>query len=779
MATAPLRRKFLVPMLAIGLMVTVAGLWIIQKSATALFEAQLEGRGHVLVTTINHALMKPHTEAELRGLIRHILQDEPGIRAMAAILRERKGGPEISVAMARPGDEELANHIREDIHKAETNGDISGHWEDNGDFEIARPVMWPSHMSGSHSAHPSTEDQTGADSDAVSDGVTRGFVMVRLDPASVLQAVNLLRGELIAGFLLLVFGAMALVFLILRHQVLRPLKNMVDIVQRQAGGARQLRLPETTTYELDQLARAINDGIASGERRLGDFALTSAYWFWEMDADLCLTYVSENIKAITGDTAESLLGRRRRAVLNDDFSRENWAQHQETLAAHKPFRDFVYQRESNTDRTLWTRISGAPVFDGEGRFTGYRGIGSDVAELVRTEHELRRQESRWANVLKGASAGLWIMEDGRIFASPNIEAWVGLAPGTLADFDFTYWLSFVHPDDRERVREAMARHLKGETSVFHEEYKVRRSDGSYLWVECQGEGVKGADGQVHRMAGSFIDIQDRKTSELALREAMVQAQVADRAKSTFLANMSHELRTPLNAIIGFSEALKQKLFGDLGNENNSEYVGHIHSSGLHLLNIVNDILDITKIEAGHYELHEREFSIPENIRICQELMGTDSHMANPVIRTDVPVTTPALLADERAFRQILLNILSNAAKFSPNQESVDITVSSNAEDGLILSIRDHGIGMEPEDIALALQPFAQIDSDLSRSYEGTGLGLAISNALMELHGGSLRMESEPGVGTAVHLCFPPHRVRDHGDGHSVGAAQDTAPRNSP
>ena len=748
------------PMLAGGLAMTVAGLWIIQNSMTHLFEAQLASRGHVLVTALSHALMKPHSQADLRVLIDHVLKDEPSIRAVALVLRDKEGGGDVMASAARFGDERLETHIREEIKKAKLTKSTVGHWEDNGDFEISRPVHWPSHMSGPRS-NPGNSNGTSEN--------IRGMIMVRLDPTSVLQAVEILRNELIAGFLILLFSAMGLVYLLLQRQVLHPLSYMVEMLHRQADGDQQLRLPEFASDEMNHVASAINSGFNSGQRRLDDFASTSAYWFWEMDAELRFTYFSENANSILGTKAGSLLGMQRKALLDDDTSRQAWAEHLALLKARKPFRDFIYQRAADKNGPLWTRVSGAPIFDAQGQFAGYRGIAADVAEVKRYEQELQRQENRWTNVLKGTSAGLWVMENGRIFASPNIETWLGLPAGTLADFGYDYWQSRIHPDDRAATQEELARHLRGETEVFQQEYRVCRSDGSYLWVECRGQGLKGADGRIDRMAGSFIDIQERKSTELALREAIDQAQSANRSKSAFLANMSHELRTPLNAIIGFSEALEQRMLGETGGEANAEYVAHIRQSGTHLLNIVNDILDITKIETGHFDLHLSEFSISDNIKICQELMGAQELGGGRVFRIDVAVDAPTLVADERAFRQILLNVLSNAVKFSPDDRPIEIFLSGDAGDGLTLSVRDHGIGMDPDEAALAMQPYAQVDNALSRRYQGTGLGLPISNALMELHGGSLTIESAPGVGTTVKLFFPPNCVRDY----SGDAAQTT------
>ena len=174
-------------------------------------------------------------------------------------------------------------------------------------------------------------------------------------------------------------------------------------------------------------------------------------------------------------------------------------------------------------------------------------------------------------------------------------------------------------------------------------------------------------------------------------------------------------------------------------------------------------MDITKIEAGNYTLSEAELSIGDNIDICRGLLDKGKSKERSCIQTDIPAETPALLADELAFRKIISNIIDNGMKFSPDNPEVDVFVRSEAGVGITISIQDYGIGMGPEEIARALQPFAQVDNSLSRKFQGTGLGLSIAKALMELHGGTLTLESEPEVGTIVQLNFPQDRVRS-GDG---------------
>jgi signal transduction histidine kinase len=229
------------------------------------------------------------------------------------------------------------------------------------------------------------------------------------------------------------------------------------------------------------------------------------------------------------------------------------------------------------------------------------------------------------------------------------------------------------------------------------------------------------------------------------------------AKVQFLADMSHELRTPLNAIMGFSDVLKEQIFGPLGNPRYREYAQHIHSSGSHLLDLINDILDIAKLDARKVELHESEIDIHEFIQSCSVLLEAQAAKCGVRISTGNSKERLLLRGDERRLRQILFNLLSNAVKFTP--QGGEVTISAHVQaDGLHIAVADTGIGIAAEDIPRALARFGQIDSALSRRHTGTGLGLPLAKELAELHGGTLAIESEVGTGTTVRLTFPTWRI---------------------
>lgn len=246
--------------------------------------------------------------------------------------------------------------------------------------------------------------------------------------------------------------------------------------------------------------------------------------------------------------------------------------------------------------------------------------------------------------------------------------------------------------------------------------------------------------------------------EKQLRKALMAAQEAYRSKSAFLALMSHELRTPLNAIIGFSEILSRELFGPLGGARYTEYASDIHHAGSHLLSLINDILDLSKADAGKLELMTEVISLPAFFDDCLRFTAERARSSNQSVTRFVPAGFPALEADRLRLKQILLNLLSNAVKFTLPGGQITVTARQDGEGGIVISVSDTGIGMAPDAIPKALEPFRQIASPLSRKVEGTGLGLSLVKTMVELHGGRIVIQSAVNVGTTVELHFPPART---------------------
>lgn len=243
-----------------------------------------------------------------------------------------------------------------------------------------------------------------------------------------------------------------------------------------------------------------------------------------------------------------------------------------------------------------------------------------------------------------------------------------------------------------------------------------------------------------------------------LAATRTHAQLANQTASEFLSNMSHELRTPLNAILGFSEIVRNEMFGPLGNERYRGYMTDIHNSGQRLLDLVNDLLAIAKIEVGRVELAENVVDATDLVRHCASVARTQARTKHVMIEVDIPGGLPPLNADQRKLRQILGNLLANAVRFTPAGGRVRISAWCRPETGHVFQIADTGTGIALKDVPLALAPFGQVGSPLHEDQEGVGLGLPLAKALVELHAGSFDLQSEPGAGTTVTVRFPAERV---------------------
>lgn len=317
--------------------------------------------------------------------------------------------------------------------------------------------------------------------------------------------------------------------------------------------------------------------------------------------------------------------------------------------------------------------------------------------------------------------------------------------------------SVVVPEELDAFIEILLGIIEGRWEVDIESLDAK-IDGTKIMIRTRGIAPPAHRHDWSRMIYLLEDITERAETDAALKSAMEQTALANRTMSEFLAHMSHELRTPLNAIIGFSEVMKSEMFGTIDNPKYHEYASDINESGVHLLGIIGDILDLSKIEAGKAELYEEYVDVMQILESCLTLVKERAREAAVTLACDAPSDMPALYADALKFKQILINILSNAISFTPAGGRVTTRVRHGAEDGFVIQIIDTGIGMARSDIPKALAPFQQIRSGFDRHEKGTGLGLSLTKILTELHGGSLELESEVGRGTIVTVRFPAERI---------------------
>lgn len=391
-----------------------------------------------------------------------------------------------------------------------------------------------------------------------------------------------------------------------------------------------------------------------------------------------------------------------------------------------------------------------------------------------SEAAIRQEQSRY-RLLADNATDLITRHDAYgkvVFASPVAQSLLGRPAQSLLGEGL---FERVHVADRPAYLAALNRcGVSGEpVSVEFRARVAREEDGSgdFVWLEMRcrpigGFGEAGEAAGTDQIVAVTRDIMERKAHEAELLEACDAAESASRAKTQFLANMSHELRTPLNAIIGFSEIFTRELFGPPGDERYGEYARLIHESGDHLLAVVNEILDLSKIEAGRFTIVAEPFDAAALATSCCEIMRHQAEQKNIALECEAEAALPDLNADKRACKQMLLNLLSNAVKFTQEGGRVGVSLR-RAGESIEIAVQDSGIGIAEQDLPKLGDPFVQAEASYSRNYEGTGLGLSVVKGLARLHEGSLDIASQPGRGTLVTIRLP------------VDGVEESAPERAP
>ena len=412
---------------------------------------------------------------------------------------------------------------------------------------------------------------------------------------------------------------------------------------------------------------------------------------------------------------------------------------------------------------VWSEVSRALIRDDTGEPLYIIGQSRDITAQLTADRALHRSEERYRELFEWAPSAFVNLDpdDGRlIHFNHEMAELLGYQEeelSCLTIFDLYAATADGAPLALDFARDLILRARSGE-EIRKIEFPLRRKSGETVWVLFSMRPGVDDSGQTTELRCVATDITELITTDRALAAAKLEAEDANQIKSMFLANVSHELRTPLNAIIGFSEALNGGIFGGMANENQEEYVSLINQSGLHLLELINDVLDISAIESRQLELNEEVTELKGLLDESVHLAEGATKSRRVTIQNGIPEPGSSINVDRRRFNQILVNLLSNALKFSPAPAPVRLVAKETPEGELWISVEDEGPGMTGEETHQAMSMFGQIERHQVPGVRGTGLGLPLTKELVELHGGRLSIESEPGAGTTISIRLPAERV---------------------
>jgi PAS domain S-box-containing protein len=544
------------------------------------------------------------------------------------------------------------------------------------------------------------------------------------------------------------------------YRIVRPdgeLRHVVEIGELPRDEAGRPTGHTGTIQDITTL-KAVQQALDVSEARLAGILDIAAEAVVSIDQDQRIRLFSQAAEALFGYSAEEIIGQPLERLLPPHVRKvhrlhlEDFAHSGESSRLMNRRGEVFGLRRDGSEFPAQASISKLEI-DGERVFTV---ILHDISERKQAEQAIRESEHQFRSVVDNSPSAIFLKDTAGRYRLVNrrFEEWFDLS----AEDVLGRTSHEIFPTSYADAYAAQDREVLETGKVISREHEIPFADGSMHLIIVTKFPVFDSEGRSVGVGTINTDLTDLKQNEAALLAAKVEAELADRAKSEFLANMSHELRTPLNAIIGFSEIIENETLGPVGTAQYRDHAMDIAESGRHLLRLINDILDLSKIEAGNVDLHEQDIDVLEAIRTSLVLVGGRAHHEGITLERDAPEELPRLHADERMLKQILINLLSNAVKFTPAGGRVEARAWADPEAGYVLQISDTGIGMKLEDIPMAMVRFGQIDGRLNRKFEGTGLGLPLTKSLVDLHGGTLDLDSEPGVGTTVTVRFPAARI---------------------
>lgn len=479
---------------------------------------------------------------------------------------------------------------------------------------------------------------------------------------------------------------------------------------------------------------------------------------FEISTDGRILFLNESWEKVTGFERERSIGRNLFDLIHvQDQESQRQSFDQLVSGQKKSYRVFTRLRSADGNfRAIELALS--MLRQDENQDMRAVGTITDVEERRRAERALSEAEKKYRAIVENAAGGIYqVTPDGQFLsANPALAKIIGYESPEEVLRDVINSQDQLYVDSESRIR--FLRDLAMLDISKNFEGQVKRKDGSMVWVSENIRPVKDDEGTLLFYEGSMEDVDQRRKAEIALKEAKIESDLANRAKSEFLANMSHELRTPLNSVIGFSEIIKNEAFGSIAQEEYKEYATNIHDSGNNLLNVINEILDVSRIDAGERTLNEGVIKISEVVDSCLGMVEGKLRANRMRVENKVKGSGLSFVGESHAFKQMLLNLMTNAIKFSPAQGFLMLDAETGQNGRLRVSVTDTGIGMSEEELEKALTPFGQVETEHNRSKSGTGLGLTLVKSLVELHGGALDIVSQKNIGTTATLIFPAKRV---------------------
>lgn len=524
--------------------------------------------------------------------------------------------------------------------------------------------------------------------------------------------------------------------------ILRP-------VPYQAANQMQVNGLLVTFQDITEMTR-YRDLYQMMRQQFLDMTRLVSDWVWETDPDLKFKMVSGRITAVLGYPEHQII----KSAIGDiiQSSEDHLGDLTQIMTERHPFREHHAVIQDYQGQDCYFLVSGLPIYDQKsGDFIGYRGVARDISEQRQAQRQAALYQQHLSNAIQSISEGfeLYTEDDELLMCNDKVhDFWPEISPyltpgrkrqdlleyvaqkNLISTEQLEQWQShFTLPDTREKP------------------FEIHTQQGR--WFSLYQRQVQGG--------GCVIissDITEAKTREYALLQAKEMAEIANRSKTDFLANISHELRTPMNAIIGFSQLMQEEMLGPIEVPQYREYLGNILESAHHLLSLINDLLDVSRAELGQHTLIEEEVDLAQALSRTFNMVRERAWKQNIQFTLQIESDKLVILGDGRKIKQILLNLVSNAIKFTPEKGTIILGVQDLGSDGIEIYVEDSGIGMREDQIPIALAPFGQIDSSLNRKFEGTGLGLPLSNALAKLHDSHLKIVSHPGEGTRVSFTLP-------------------------